>query len=515
MHHALSILEIVELICQQASDRGRDLSVLARTSIIFQNPALNVLWAEQSTILNLLRCMPNDLWDISRTDYNPYITHIRLRRVITSTDWERPLLYSHRVRTFYMRHTFSPESSDAFEALGLSLAGQYLFPSLQSFHSFPPPELFHHIRLFLTPRLNRLVLSSITSSIHLSILSNLSLNRPYLNDVEIYTQMPESLMVLAVSTFVRRLTGIRSLNVPRLDQAALAHLAQLPGLKSLWIQRPPPPVFSAAPSASSEWFPALVTISMPTMQCAAMLFTSSAILALTHLMVTGSAADPPMATFAGQFYAAMAAHCSHSSLQEMHIAGTYADLTTATAGEIESYSVGGDILQPLFAFANLRTVSLEHPVGFDLDNATVVQMARSWPRLEELSLRANLFSHIPSRVTLEGVSAFAEHCPSLHTLAIVFDATSGPKLRPTTTTRRAAPSRLRTFNVGLSPINNPARVAVFLSVIFPKLRWIETFYDELRERYEDEGAEEELFVDANVLELHNRWSAVADALQQD
>ncbi|KAJ6587587.1 hypothetical protein DFH09DRAFT_909630 [Mycena vulgaris] len=144
MHHALSILEIVEFICQQTSDSGRHLSVLARTSTIFQNPALNVLWAEQSTILNLLRCMPDDLWDISRTDYNPYITHIRLRRVITSTDWERPLLYSHRVRTFYMRRTCSPESSDAFEALRLSLAGQYLFPSLQSFHWFPPLELFPH-----------------------------------------------------------------------------------------------------------------------------------------------------------------------------------------------------------------------------------------------------------------------------------------------------------------------------------------------------------------------------------
>lgn len=74
MHRGLQILELIELICAQvgtdgvhplSKDESRDLSVLARTSKAFLNPALNVLWRHQDTIVNLLKCMPADLWDIS------------------------------------------------------------------------------------------------------------------------------------------------------------------------------------------------------------------------------------------------------------------------------------------------------------------------------------------------------------------------------------------------------------------------------------------------------------------
>ncbi|KAJ6532299.1 hypothetical protein DFH09DRAFT_1408342 [Mycena vulgaris] len=149
--------------------------------------------------------------------------------------------------------------------------------------------------------------------------------------------------------------------------------------------------------------------------------TTFAHAALTQVTVSGNAAYTPTKIVARDFYAAMAAHCAHSSLHGIRIGGEYGDVTSAGAEEIELYSVGADILQPLFSFANLRTVSLEHPVGFDLDVAAVVQMARSWPRLEHLSPKAKPFHDRPSRVTLEGISAFAEHCLSLHTLAIMFE----------------------------------------------------------------------------------------------
>lgn len=75
---ALQIPELVELICSQIVPKlsparqslswstgktgNRDLAALARTSRIFQEPALNALWRSQSTFANVLRCMPGDLW---------------------------------------------------------------------------------------------------------------------------------------------------------------------------------------------------------------------------------------------------------------------------------------------------------------------------------------------------------------------------------------------------------------------------------------------------------------------
>jgi hypothetical protein len=78
MHRALKIVEVVEMICGQLdaqldnplSNRWyqhasrSSLARLARTSTTFLDPALNVLWRHQGTLVHLLKCMPSDVWDI-------------------------------------------------------------------------------------------------------------------------------------------------------------------------------------------------------------------------------------------------------------------------------------------------------------------------------------------------------------------------------------------------------------------------------------------------------------------
>jgi hypothetical protein len=73
MHVCLSIPEILAIICSKfapSSDLTGEhehdlaaLAVLARTSRIFYDPALNALWNGLGTIFPLLRCMPSDLWE--------------------------------------------------------------------------------------------------------------------------------------------------------------------------------------------------------------------------------------------------------------------------------------------------------------------------------------------------------------------------------------------------------------------------------------------------------------------
>ncbi|KAJ7168364.1 hypothetical protein C8R43DRAFT_148409 [Mycena crocata] len=103
---------------------------------------------------------------------------------------------------------------------------------------------------------------------------------------------------------------------------------------------------------------------------------------------------------AQQLYPALAAHCSHSSLQELIVEGGSQKLPM-TADRL-NYSVGGEPLGPLFVFTNLVMVSLEHPVGFDLDDSVIHDMACAHCMASDriiISSARQLASHHPSSVT--------------------------------------------------------------------------------------------------------------------
>jgi hypothetical protein len=65
-HRTLRITEIVCLICSHLNPVPgagvADLANLACTSKILHDPALDALWRDQDTIMNLMRCMP-DVWE--------------------------------------------------------------------------------------------------------------------------------------------------------------------------------------------------------------------------------------------------------------------------------------------------------------------------------------------------------------------------------------------------------------------------------------------------------------------
>jgi hypothetical protein len=65
MDHFFSIPELVELICKElgyAPVRHKDLAALARTATVFHAAALDVLWRHQGSPMNVILCMPADLW---------------------------------------------------------------------------------------------------------------------------------------------------------------------------------------------------------------------------------------------------------------------------------------------------------------------------------------------------------------------------------------------------------------------------------------------------------------------
>ena len=63
MHRALTIVEIVEHICDIAED-DLILAALASTCNLFHEPAIQTLWHVLYDIVPLIKCFPADCWEI-------------------------------------------------------------------------------------------------------------------------------------------------------------------------------------------------------------------------------------------------------------------------------------------------------------------------------------------------------------------------------------------------------------------------------------------------------------------
>ncbi|KAJ7498408.1 hypothetical protein B0H11DRAFT_1997662 [Mycena galericulata] len=503
MHRAWKIVELVQMICAQVALDGpidswaglpvqryplrrRDLSRLARTSTIFLNPALDILWRYQATLLNLLRTMPNDLWDITETrldedddEEENASLKIALRRAVTTADWARCIFYSRRVKSFNDNHVLLETSE---------------FPI--------DPELFHHVRLFLSPGLNRLHLTMDCIPDPM-ISETLTAQFPGLTDVSIagsagYAAIP------SISRFICALRDVETLVVVGLDSVAFSHIARFPRLRYLWLMSNKPTPFLQPPTDLPH-FPALRTLECESIEHAPTLLerVKSSLVEFT-LIARGWRATPTKRTIQ-ELYSALATNCAHSSLQRITVQKHWRSEAIGP-DQLNLYLVSGEELKPLFYFRNLVVVSLSHTAGVDLDDEVVLIMARAWPCLESLSLPSDSNYRINPRVTLEGVYAFAKYCPRLEDLTILFDATIVPELKIRSkigSRRRVSQDSLVDLDVAYSPIGTkPRRVAKFLRTIFPCLEGIQTSYHEHPQSR----------ADAQVIASHKAWMKVDEAL---
>lgn len=142
-----------------------------------------------------------------------------------------------------------------------------------------------------------------------------------------------------------------------------------------------------------------------------------------------------------------------------------------------SYLIDGQILATLLCFGNLTEVTLAPPVEFDIDDGTVADMARAWPKLKTLRLTASSDLHHPSSISLLGLRVLAKHCPELTSLILTFDASIVPLISDSPET--ISQSSLADLDVGPSAITDPFLVTQLLSRLFPNLAEIYTL-DEWR-----------------------------------
>ncbi|KAJ7733949.1 hypothetical protein B0H16DRAFT_1426470 [Mycena metata] len=231
MHLVLEILEIAEMVCchlrPQDHCAGRTLAALAATCRIWQEPALDALWETQDSLVPILSCMPQDLFNV-----RPHLCSselpLRMVRSLTLADWERPSLYYHRVKDLYT--SFDSKMAEIYPILNLRLSPTALFPNLRRLYWDSDSEAeFPYICIFLTPTLSEIAFSHTPSVTNCSLLSTLGRTCPHLTEVDITLtddadESDDS--VKAVSLFVCSLPYLESVSVPRLDWAALKHIRQ-------------------------------------------------------------------------------------------------------------------------------------------------------------------------------------------------------------------------------------------------------------------------------------------------
>ncbi|KAJ7181473.1 hypothetical protein C8R43DRAFT_1170365 [Mycena crocata] len=437
-------------------------------------------------------------------------------RPVYIDDWRRVLVYASCVRRLFSNSDHLV-IVDMLPIISMCLP-QDLLPKLESihwWHSDPSrwwqlDPTWHYIQLFLMPSL-------VTISVELpctgapSFLSTLAAKCPNLKNVTVKhgpagVYLDSTTEIQDVSLFARSLHSLESVSARRLDTAALQHLSQLSGLKLLSLDH--------LPEASSTFFPPHSRKNLPALR--------TLHFGQTHLRpvikILEWCNEAPLESFSihlsevhtasamHSFCVALSAACSHSSLTSLFVENDADDLW----GEEQDHVVENHSIALLFCFTNLTSVAITSPPGFELDNATVSDMAQAWPMLESVALVTKFFERPPS-TTLDCLSYFAAYCPHLESLTMTFDGTVPPDTA-FGTTNLIAGHRLHHLDVGHSPIFSAIPAAGFIASLFPNLQDIRTGREHLENNLTALG-EWELAEHGEGIGYYNCWKEVEEEVQ--
>ncbi|KAJ6491989.1 hypothetical protein C8R45DRAFT_867505 [Mycena sanguinolenta] len=462
MHYCLSILELVENICgylQGVKQGRRTLAALARTCSSFHDPALNYLWADQYNVLvNLMRCMPPDLFEFN--DGVP-----RLLRPILASDWERPLVYTRRIRSI-SDFSRDPHIIVLLGGLLASLPGDVasLFPKLTSLEWREPwgAEDSFWARPLLSPRLTSLSISAQSMKTLLPSIE-IATTCPMLKKLQLSSYPVDAEIRSAFSKCLRNLYTLESLHVEMPDMATLEHLSQLDSLTTLTtVLRD-----FVLPGASLP-FIALERLNITyNVKPITDFFERCSGTPLKDIVIRINTC--PSTAVIARLHSALRDGCSHSSLSSLII-----EIDENYPLEPESDAMTVHSLRPLFCFANLTSVCIIS-LGFDMDDQGMDELACAWPQLKDLELGFAGMNHdteLRPRFSLRSLSTLAQHCRELTKLQFALNATVAAEPDPSVVPQLA----LCELDVGRSPIASPSLpVAQFFSTIFPNVGEIKTW----------------------------------------
>ncbi|KAJ7165914.1 hypothetical protein C8R46DRAFT_1096574 [Mycena filopes] len=490
---ALQINEIVRMICEE-SYRPTN---LATTTKIFSDAALDVIWRDLGSLIPLVKCMPETVWEKKPGERGAAIYH--LRRPITFTDLPRMLFYSKRVRRITVDSGWRWNGtlhSDFLHALDLALPLAGFMPLLSNF-SWVGKKHLSVMRHFLGPQSRTIDLALTKNVAGLSILPYLSSTCPHLSDVTLDAPADTSSIGL-ISAAVCGWHHLTILSVPNLDKSAFLHVAQLPLLMELsltsverTVSLPHLPDF-----LSGSTFPALATLHV---SCDTARFCSGLVRVISSGRLKALYIIPrsDWTTAAWQeLHTTLRDHLNHNILDTLcveQVAGR------TRPDDTPLYVLSDEAMRPLLAFKKLTSVIYQISPGLDVDDTFLEEMAVEWRRIQTLTFNTDVFVRERPRATLRCLITFAKRCRRLDNLGIRIDASEVPEFIQVPGQRIS--HSLNALEVGTSSIRKDveAEVAALVSNLFPSMEYLFAF----------SGHEGSV---APFSEYQSSWSRVSDML---
>ncbi|KAJ7234001.1 hypothetical protein C8J57DRAFT_1195629 [Mycena rebaudengoi] len=487
MHRAWNIQEVVELIFGGADFPS--LAGLAQTCQAFQPPALSVLWRDQKDLIQLLKCLPSDLWEVETVEsaVTAIITSSRLRllRPIVPSDWSRVLFYGMYVKSFTQEGP-RPAMAEIYGAMSLTLPTTPLFPNIRHLTWRAGDEIFPYIRLLVGPNLRSITCGMLGSEgLRASLLPSLTTFHPKLTHVEFDMFVVEAPMIVeAIYTAICSWNHLEKLSFATLNLASMLHLARLPNLRILHVgQLPSDPETmkgfrdGVASNASGPVFAALHEFRTFSEKVPDVLAFFNAIDpdALDRIDLTLEApTSSEMWTTLTTTLAEASKSLTRLSLKEQY---TYEH----DVPDQPHLMLSTDCLTPLLSSSNMTEVTFLAAHGIDIDDTTIKQMALAWPLLRKLDLAPGCQSvHYLPKITLGGLIPLAQYCQMLSSLTLVVNALDADPYSTEKPGGGICNKSLVDLNVVESPIAFPGAVAAFLSAVFPNIQSISTREEILR-----------------------------------
>ncbi|KAJ6545448.1 hypothetical protein B0H19DRAFT_1380082 [Mycena capillaripes] len=479
MHPALQVAEIVDWVVSELDPvwEAKEVAALACTSKIFHETALDALWKDQNSgIMNLIRCMPDDLWESTEDDDGNII--LRPCRVVVPSDWDRVLKYAHRIKSLRCEASSETELLHVYEVLDQGIPGDYLLPTLERLEwehwdsAYSP-----FIQLFLGPRITSLTLGEKDDGPG-PALTMVRQRCPGLTSLVIHAvnEDSEESERRELSQLVQALTHVEFLELRTIDSEALQYLGHLSTLKTLRFALDESLMLPGIPDSSM--FSGLREASYHPE-------TDDSRGALAPLLTfLRTWRNPRLNSFEAfiydcegfeevdELYQLLASHCAHDHLTELVLG------ISPLKNPIETPHPS-NFFQHLFCFTRLTIVVITVPAGYDIDDATVSDMARAWPNIEQLKLRSSETHEHRPRCTLLALAFLARDCLRLHEVFLTLDASTAPPRAD-----GAVQETLSHLDVGLvdaSPVDAGESVADFIGSLFPNLKELTTGMEELPE----------------------------------
>lgn len=412
----------------------------------------------------------NNRFYLPSTDsYSNYSYLKTVLRPLSSGDWRKLLSYSIRVRTFGLLGTHYGSELDFAAWRALSVSPISLFPKLQKLTWDENAKIFPYIRLFLGP-LTHLNLWNIPTS-HASILPMLAEACPSVKSFKFQAnRLPNSETNSAISCAILGWQSLECLGCNTLPDEVYAHVANMPGLRSLSIYNLST-TYTARPGSQYPLFKSLVTLSLGG---DILNFCRSVICHLSYspiqeVVVTSN--QHHEANDVKRLLKCIQSHCSQTSLQSVRYEVDIDDEFPEDDEVAQDIIVNERHLKPLYSFRNMVEVVIVPYSRFEMGDTAILELAKAWPKLQVLNLGSYWGWSPHIGISLQALMGLVDLCPDLVEvrLAINVGGIDGCSARELGCAHVVQGTKVRFLDVCDSLIEHPTNVAVILSVIFPNL----------------------------------------------